>query len=47
MDKHGFRDMFSAIEPWYQLPHKDYFVIPALYEDTRQSVLSTLKNEAD
>jgi len=42
--------MISAIEPRYQLPHKDYFIrvaIPALYEDTRQKVLSTLKNGAN
>ena len=49
VDKTGFRDMISAIEPRYQLPHKDYFsrvAIVALYEDTRHSLLSRLKNEA-
>ena len=25
VDKTGFRDMISAIEPRYQIPHKDYF----------------------
>jgi len=37
-----------AIEPRYQLPHKDYFsgiAMLALYEDTRQNVLSTLRME--
>ena len=50
VDKAGFKDMITSIEPQYQLPHKDYFsriAIPALYEDTRQNVLSTLKNEAN
>ena len=50
VDKAGFRDMITAIEPRYQLPHKDYFsriAIPALYEDTRQNVLPTLKDEAN
>jgi len=49
-DKEGFRDMISTIDPQYQLPHKDYIIriaIPALYEDTRQNVLSTLKNGAN
>lgn len=50
VDKEGFRDMVHALNPRYQLPHKDYFsriAIPSLYEETRQQLAVKMKKEAN
>ena len=41
VDKSGFREMIQAINPRYQLPHKDYFnrvAIPSLYDEISTDV---------
>ena len=46
VDKEGFRDMVHALNPRYQLQHKDYFsriAIPSLYEETRQNLTVTVQ----
>ena len=50
VDKEGFRDMVRALNPRYQLPHKDYFsrvAVPSLYEETRQQLAVRMKREAN
>ena len=50
VDKEGFRDMVRALNPRYQLPHKDYFsrvAVPSLYEETRQQLAVRMKKEAN
>ena len=49
VDKEGFRDVIYALNPRYQLPHKDYFnrvTIPSLYKETRQQLTVKIKKEA-
>ena len=41
--------MIQALNPRYQLPHKDYFsriAIPSLYENTREQISQKMKKEA-
>ena len=48
VDKPGFRAMMQALNPRYQLPHKDYFsrvAIPSMYENTREQILLKIKKE--
>ena len=48
VEKDGFRTMVEALNPRYQLPHKDYFsrtAIPELYERTREQLAAKVKNE--
>ena len=51
VDKEGFRDMVHALNPRYQLPHKDYYfsrvAVPSLYEETRQQLGVRMKKEAN
>ena len=49
VDKPGFRAMVEALNPRYQLPHKDYFnriAIPSMYEKTREQISLKVKKEA-
>ena len=49
VDKPGFRAMIQALNPRYQLPHKDYFnriAIPSMYENTREQISLKMKKEA-
>lgn len=49
VDKTGFRAMIQALNPRYQLPHKDYFsrvAIPSMYENTREQISLKMKKEA-
>uniref|UniRef100_A0A1X7UNU5 BED-type domain-containing protein n=1 Tax=Amphimedon queenslandica TaxID=400682 RepID=A0A1X7UNU5_AMPQE len=49
VDKPGFREMISVINPRYDLPHKDHFsrlAIPRLYEDTRHNLESKLASSS-
>ena len=51
VDKEGFRDMVRALNPRYQLPHKDYYfsrvAVPSLYEETRQQLAVRMRKEAN
>ena len=41
--------MVEALNPRYQLPHKDYFnriAIPSMYEKTREQISLKVKKEA-
>ena len=49
VDKPGFRAIMQALNPRYQLPHKDYFsrvAIPSMYENTREQISLKIKKEA-
>lgn len=49
VEKDGFRAMVEALNPRYQLPHKDYFsrtAIPELYERTREQIAAKVKKES-
>ena len=49
VDKSGFRAMVEALNPRYQLPHKDYFnriAIPSMYEKTHEQISLKVKKEA-
>ena len=46
VEKDGFRAMVEALNPRYQLPHKDFFsrtAIPELYERTREQIGAKIK----
>ena len=48
VDKEGFRDLVRAMNPRYQLPHKDYFsrvAVPSLYKETRQQLAVRMKKK--
>ena len=48
IDKPGFRAMVEALNPRYQLPHKDYFnriAIPSMYEKTREQISLKVRKE--
>ena len=49
VEKDGFRAMVEALNPRYQLPHRDYFsrtAIPELYEKTREQIAVKVKQES-
>ena len=47
VDKPGFRAMIQALNPRYQLLHKDYLIaIPSMYENTREQISLKMKKEA-
>ena len=49
VDKPGFHAMIQALNPRYQLSHKDYFnriAIPSMYENTREQISLKMKKEA-
>ena len=49
VDKPGFRAMMQALNPRYQLPHKDYFsrvAIPSMYENTKEQISLKIKKKA-
>ena len=49
VEKDGFRAMVEALNPRYQLPHKDYFsrtAILELYEKTREQIEAKVKQES-
>ena len=49
VDRSGFRAMVEALNPRYQLSHKDYFnriAIPSMYEKTREQISLKVKKEA-
>ena len=48
VNKPGFRQMVQALNPRYDLPHREHFsriALPSLYEETRQSLFKQLKDE--
>ena len=49
VEKDGFCAMVEALNPRYQLPHKDFFsrtAIPELYERTQEQIGANIKKES-